>query len=150
MYAFPISPVRATCLTHLTLLDLFTVIICCEGCTLWRSSLCSLLQSPTTPFSSALCSETPLSKSFQRICQTTKPRKKFPNTFLLRWGAVSNSPIPLAGGPPLVGCPRFLIQYIRSYPSYLEAVFSICNRRTRDAIVTRYPHNIESSISWPL
>ena len=27
-------------------------------------------------------------------------------------------PNPQAGGPPLVGCPRLRIQYIRSYPSY--------------------------------
>jgi hypothetical protein len=30
-----------------------------------------------------------------------------------------------AGGPPLVGCPRLLIQYIRSFPPYLEGVSSI-------------------------
>ena len=40
----------------------------------------------------------------------------------LRWGVVSTSPNPQAGGPPLVGCPRLLIQYIRGYPPYLEAV----------------------------
>ena len=31
---------------------------------------------------------------------------------------VSTSPNPQAGGPPLVGSPRLLIQYIRSYPPY--------------------------------
>src|SRR5215469_15427868 len=35
-----------------------------------------------------------------------------------RGGVVSTSPNPQAGGPPLVGCPRLLIQYIRSYPPY--------------------------------
>ena len=35
-----------------------------------------------------------------------------------RGGVVSASPNPQAGGPPLVGCPRQLIQYIRSYPPY--------------------------------
>ena len=30
----------------------------------------------------------------------------------------SSSSNPQAGGPPLVGCPRLLIQYIRSYPPY--------------------------------
>ena len=35
-----------------------------------------------------------------------------------RGGVVSASPNPQAGGPPLVGCPRLLIQYIRSYPPY--------------------------------
>ena len=29
---------------------------------------------------------------------------------------------PQARGPPLIGCLRLLIQYIRSYPPYLEAV----------------------------
>ena len=35
-----------------------------------------------------------------------------------RGGVVSASPNPQAGGPPLVGCPRLLIQFIRSYPPY--------------------------------
>jgi hypothetical protein len=39
------------------------------------------------------------------------------DTFL-RWGVVSTSPNPQAGGPPFVGCPRLIIQYIRSYPPY--------------------------------
>ena len=38
--------------------------------------------------------------------------------FFSRGGVVSTSPNPLAGGPPLVGCPRLLIQYIRGYPPY--------------------------------
>ena len=38
--------------------------------------------------------------------------------FIIRWGVVSTSPKPQAGGPPLVGCPRLLIQYIRIYPPY--------------------------------
>ena len=36
----------------------------------------------------------------------------------LRGGVVSASPNPQAGGPPLVGCPRLLIRFIRSYPLY--------------------------------
>jgi hypothetical protein len=39
----------------------------------------------------------------------------------LRWRFVSTSPNPQAGGPPLVGCPLLLIQYIHSYPPYLQA-----------------------------
>jgi len=38
--------------------------------------------------------------------------------YFLRWGVVSTSPNSQAGGPPFVGCPRLLIQYIRSYPPY--------------------------------
>jgi hypothetical protein len=51
-------------------------------------------------------------------------------------------PNPKAGGPPLVGCPRLFIQYIRSYPTCLEAVSSIRNLRTRHAVVTRDPPNM--------
>jgi hypothetical protein len=40
----------------------------------------------------------------------------------LRQGVVSTSADPQAGGPPLIGCSRLLIQFIRSYPPYLEAV----------------------------
>ena len=36
----------------------------------------------------------------------------------LRWGVVSTSPNPQAGGPPLVGSLRLLIQYIHGYPPY--------------------------------
>ena len=35
-----------------------------------------------------------------------------------RGGVVSASPNPQAIGPPLVGCPRLLIQFIRSCPPY--------------------------------
>ena len=43
-------------------------------------------------------------------CLATKPG--------FRWGIVSISPNLQARGPPLVGCPRMLFQYIRSYPPY--------------------------------
>jgi hypothetical protein len=39
--------------------------------------------------------------------------------------------------------PRLLIQYIRSYPSYLDAVSSIRNQRTRRAVVARDPLNMD-------
>jgi len=35
---------------------------------------------------------------------------------VLQGGFVSTLPNSQAGGPPLVGCPRLLIQFIRSYP----------------------------------
>jgi hypothetical protein len=50
------------------------------------------------------------------------------------------------GGPPTVGCPRLLIQYIRSYPPYLEAVSSIRNPRTRHVVVTVDPLNMGLTI----
>jgi len=40
----------------------------------------------------------------------------FLNKVFLQGGVVSTSPNPQARGPPLVGCPRLLIRYIRSYP----------------------------------
>ena len=40
----------------------------------------------------------------------------FLNMNVLQGGVVSTSPNPQAGGPPLVDCPRLLIQFIRSYP----------------------------------
>jgi hypothetical protein len=56
-------------------------------------------------------------------------------------------PNPHAGGPPVVGCPRLLIQYICSYPPYLEAVPSIRNLRTRHAVVTRDPLNMGETMN---
>jgi len=41
----------------------------------------------------------------------------------LRRGVVDTSPNPQAGGPPLVGCPRLFIQYIRRYPPYWSPFF---------------------------
>jgi hypothetical protein len=52
-------------------------------------------------------------------------------------------PNPRAGGPPLVGCPRLLIEYIRSYPPYLEGVSSIRNLSMCHAVVTRDPPNLD-------
>ena len=54
----------------------------------------------------------------------------FLNISVLQGEVVSTSSNPQAGGPPLVGCPRLLIQFIRSYPS------SIRNLTTRDTLVT--------------
>jgi len=36
----------------------------------------------------------------------------------LQGGVVTTSPNPQAGGPPLVVCPRLLIQFVHSYPLY--------------------------------
>jgi hypothetical protein len=61
-------------------------------------------------------------------------------------GVVSSPPNPQAGGSPPVGCPRLLIEYIRSYPPYLEAVSSIRNLRTRHAVVTVDPLNMDFKV----
>jgi hypothetical protein len=67
----------------------------------------------------------------------------FVPSLFLRWGVVSSTPDPPAKGPPLVGCPRHLIQYIRSYSPFLEGISSIRNLRARNAVVARDPHNME-------
>jgi hypothetical protein len=55
---------------------------------------------------------------------------------LFLWRRIVNpTPNHNAGGPPLVGCPLLLIQYICSYPPYLDAVSSIRNLRTRHGVV---------------
>jgi hypothetical protein len=71
---------------------------------------------------------------------------------VLRGRVVSPPPNPQAAGPSTVGCPRLLIQYIRNYPPYLEAVSSIRNPRTRHAVVTVDPLNFLGSflLLWRL
>jgi hypothetical protein len=66
-----------------------------------------------------------------------RPSVTFRNMLFLRWGVVSPNLNPQAGLPPLVDCPWLLIQYILSYPPYMEAFSSIPNLRTRHAVVTR-------------
>jgi hypothetical protein len=39
-------------------------------------------------------------------------------TWVFTGRVVSTSPNPQVGGPPFVGCPRLLIQFIHSYPPY--------------------------------
>jgi hypothetical protein len=59
-------------------------------------------------------------------------------------GFLAPPPNPQAGipPPPPFGCRRLLIQYIRRYPPYLEAVSSIRNLTTRHAVVTGSSVNI--------
>jgi hypothetical protein len=52
-----------------------------------------------------------------------------------RWGVVSTSLNPQAGGLPFIGCPGLLIQYIHKWPSDLDAVSSIRNPRTHHTVV---------------
>jgi hypothetical protein len=93
------------------------LILFLEEYKLWSSSLCSFLQPPVTSF------------LFGRV---PRLRVRFRNKLIfLRWEVVSPTPNFQTGGPSLVGCPRLLIQYICSYPPYLEGVSSIRNLRTR-------------------
>jgi hypothetical protein len=71
------------------------------------------------------------------------PLWHFVTSLFLWWGVVSSTPNPQYEGPPLVGCPRVFIQYIRSYPPCLEAISFIRNLRTRHAMVTKDPPNME-------
>jgi hypothetical protein len=58
----------------------------------------------------------------------------------------SPTPNPKAGVPPLVGCQRLFIRYIRSYTPHLEAFSSVRNLRTRHAVVTRDPPSLPDSL----
>jgi hypothetical protein len=80
---------------------------------------------PCAPHASPISSSLlfPCLRSFQSIRPIPRPFVTFRNVFLfLRWGVVSPPPNPQAGGPSLVGCPRLLIQYIRSYPPHLQTI----------------------------
>jgi hypothetical protein len=57
-------------------------------------------------------------------------------------GVVSPTPSPQAGGPPPARCLRLLIQYILTFPPYLEAVSFISNLRMHHAVVTGDPLNM--------
>jgi hypothetical protein len=48
LHAFPISPMRATCLTHHTVLELIILIMFGEECKWWSSSLHNFLRPPVT------------------------------------------------------------------------------------------------------
>jgi len=64
---------------------------------------------------------------------------------VLQGGVVSNSPNPQAGGPPLVGCTRLLIQFIRSYPPYWRP-FIYPQREDAPCRCDRDPLHIDTGI----
>jgi hypothetical protein len=80
---------------------------------------------------------------FHRIRPNPRPCVTFRKKLIfLRWVVVNPTLNPQSRELPLIGCPRLLSQCIRSYPPYLEAVFSISNPRTRLTVVTRVPLNV--------
>jgi hypothetical protein len=85
---------------------------------------------------------TPLSRILEKLIVA----EKFPafRNMLVFYGEelLALCETPKAGEPPLVCCPRLLVQYIRSYPPYLQAVSSTRNLRTRH-VVTRDPLNMK-------
>jgi hypothetical protein len=61
-----------------------------------------------------------LLRSCQRINPGLRRFETIRNKLLfLRWRVVSPTFNPQSGGPPLAGCPRLLVKYIRSYPPIL-------------------------------
>jgi len=90
------------------------------------------------PEASLQCSQEPASGSCAEpdALQIQRPLVTLRSNLFLWWGAVRTYPNSQGGGQSLVGCPRLLIQCIRSYPPYLEAVPSISNPRTPHAVVT--------------
>ena len=64
-----------------------------------------------------------LLRLYWRIISVPKPLFMIRNMFkFLRWRFLNTTPKSQAVGPPIIGCPRLFIQYIRNYPPYLEAV----------------------------
>jgi hypothetical protein len=97
-------------------------------------------------FSPASYNFIPLQFSLGRLfkeCIQARSRLWHFLTSLVFWrGVVSPMLNPQAGEPPPVGCPRMLIEYIRSSPPYLEAVSSIRSLRMPHAVVTKDPRNV--------
>jgi hypothetical protein len=90
----------------------------------------------------------PLLMWFQRIC--LGPRLYIPfHNMLHFYGEESLDPHSTqARGPPLVNCPWLLIQYICSYPSYLETIFSICWGHTMPQQQIPIYHGVNAIIWW--
>jgi hypothetical protein len=76
-------------------------------------------------------------------------------TTFFRWGAVSTSPNHQVGGPSHVGCPRLLIQCIRSYPPYWKPFLHpqpedpLC-RGDRDLSWSLLPLSVKISVTQSL
>jgi hypothetical protein len=79
----------------------------------------------------------PLLTSFQRIILSLGPCQTFRKKQLYDEELLAEGSTPHAGGATIVGCPLLLIQYICSYPPYLQAVASIPSLRTPHAMVKR-------------
>ena len=81
-------------------------------CSCWRTTECHC-----APYTSSFsCNYISLPK-YQSSSEAFFSNDSQHDTFL-RWGFVSTSSNPQFGGPPLVSCPRLLIQYTRSYLPY--------------------------------
>ena len=102
----------------------------------WSPSLRFSQQDPIHPLSSPIRATCPanliLLKGvvYLRIILSPEQASRmwvFLNKVFLQGGLVSTSLNPQAGGPPLVGSPRLLIQFIRSYPPYRRpSLYPLC------------------------
>ena len=101
----------------------------------WSPSLLFPHHDPIPPPLLTHTRHMPSSGFFFLSPEQTSRMWEFLNKVFLQGGVVSTSPNPQAGGPPLVGCPRLLIQFIRSYPPIGGRSY-IRNPRTRHAVVT--------------
>ena len=143
-YYIPLSsPIRATCPAHLIHLDFITRTILSEEYKSFSSSLCSLLHSPVT--SSLLGPNILLNTMFSNTL-----------SYLSSLNVSDQASHPYkthAGGPPLVGCPRLLIQFIRSYPPYRRPFLNPqpedapC-RGDRDSLHGNYRNRKTKFINW--
>jgi len=84
LHAFLMSRMRATCPSHLIFLDLITLIIYGGAHKLWSSSLCSLLQPPTT--SSLLCLLVALFSDYLNLCSSFNSYRLYAlNVLVVTW-----------------------------------------------------------------
>ena len=114
-----INPVHAP--SHFSEINFNIILPSMPGSSKWSLSLRFPHQNTTC--TSNLPHTCPLLRLYRRIRPVRRLLWLVRNTVkFLRWEVVSTSPNPQAGGPPIVGCPRLFIQYIRSYRPYLQAV----------------------------
>jgi hypothetical protein len=79
----------------------------------------------------------PLFPVLKESVQRRGPLWHFAKHIFLRPGFVSPTLNLHAGGPPVVGCPRLLVQCIRSYSPFLEAFSSVRYLRMYHSVMTR-------------
>jgi hypothetical protein len=95
-----------------------------------------LLWSPNNPRTKCHISF-PLLRSYQRSVQARGTYIRFvPKSVFFRWGVVSTTANPQAGGPPLVVCPRLFIRSKFAATVHSDGRSSISNPGTRQAVVT--------------